>query len=164
MLAVFLFLLTLTSRICVAYYLANDDPGDGVIYSRLAKNLLEQNVYSLDKEAPFSPTLVRLPGYPLFIAAVYSIFGHENNTAVRIVQAVFDTATCLIVALIAGLWTEDEERKRKNTFWTFLLAALCPFVVIYSATLLTETLTTFLMAAMTLTATLAFRTDRKSVV
>ena len=157
-LAISLVLLTLTARICVAYFLASDEPGDGVIYSHLAKNILEQNVYSLDEQAPFTPTLVRLPGYPLFIAAVYSVFGHDNNTAVRIVQAIFDTASCVIVALLALLWSEEEKRKRKNALWAFGLAALCPFIVIYSATLLTETLTTFLMAAMTLTATLALKT------
>ena len=152
-----LVLLTLTARICVAYFLASDAPGDGVVYSRIAKNILEQNVYSVDAQAPFTPTLIRLPGYPLFLAAVYSVFGHDNNTAVRIVQAVFDTGTCVIVALLGLLWTEDEEKKRKNALWTFGLAALCPFIAIFAATLLTETLTTFLMAAMTLTATLAFK-------
>jgi hypothetical protein len=45
-----LFLFTLTSRVCIAYYLANDDPGDSVVYSRLAKNMLEQGVFSLDTE------------------------------------------------------------------------------------------------------------------
>lgn len=156
-LAISLFLLTLTSRICLAYFYPVDGPGDGVIYTQIAKNILEQNVYSLEAEAPFTPTLVRLPGYPLFIAGVYSIFGHDNNTTVRIVQAVFDTLTCVIVALLAFLWTEDEERKWKNALWTFLLAAVCPFIAIYAATLLTETLATFLMAAMTLTATLALK-------
>src|SRR5258706_10338277 len=111
-LAISLLLLTLASRICLAYFYPVDGPGDGVVYTQLAKNILEQKVYSLESEAPFTPTLVRLPGYPLFIAAVYSIFGHDNNTAVRIVQAVFDTATCLIIGLLAFLWTEDEERKR----------------------------------------------------
>ncbi len=154
---IILVLLTLTSRVCVAYFLANDDPGDGVVYARLARNLLEQGVYSTDAEAPFTPTLIRLPGYPLFLAGVYSIFGQENNTAVRIVQAVFDTGTCVIIGLIAFLWTGDEERKRKKGLLAFLLAALCPFIVIYTATILTETLTTFLMAAMTLTATLGLK-------
>lgn len=157
MLAISLFLLTLTSRICLAYYYPVDGPGDGVVYTQIAKNILEQGVYSLESEAPFTPTLVRLPGYPLFIAGVYSIFGHDNNTAVRVVQAVFDTATCVIVALLAFMWTEDADRKRKNAFMAFLLAALCPFIAIYAATLLTETLATFLMAAMTLTATRALK-------
>ncbi|MEP6900722.1 MAG: glycosyltransferase family 39 protein [Actinomycetota bacterium] len=154
-----LILLTLASRICIAYFLATDEPGDGKIYSGLALNLLEHDVFSLAAEPPFDPTLIRLPGYPLFIAAVYSIFGHGNDTAVRLVQAVIDTATCIIAALIAWLWTEDEERKRRNAIWTFVLISLCPFIVIYAATLLTETLTTFLMALMTLTATLALKSQ-----
>ncbi len=156
-LAVVLVLLTLVSRLCVAYFLATDEPGDGAVYSQIAKNLLDRKVYSIETEAPFSPTLIRLPGQPLLIAAVFGVFGRGNDTAVRIVEAFFDTATCVIAALLAFLWTEDEERRRKNAFWTFILVSLCPFVVIYAATLLTETLTTFLMAAMTLTATLAFK-------
>src|SRR5436309_2675022 len=91
-LAVALVLLTLTSRICVAYFLATDAPGDSLVYSRMAKNLLEQDVFSADEQAPFTPTFIRMPGYPLFVAGVYYLFGHDNNTAVRIVQAVFDTA------------------------------------------------------------------------
>ena len=154
---IFLVLLTLTSRVCVAYFLASDAAGDGVVYARMARNMLEQGVYSTETDAPFSPTLIRLPGYPLFLAGVYSIFGHENNTAVRIIQAVFDTGTCAIIALITFLWTEDDEDRRKHALWAFLLAALCPFIVIYTATILTETLTTFLMVSMTLTATLGFK-------
>ena len=152
-----LVLLALTSRVCVAYFLASDAAGDGLVYAQAARNILEQGVYSTDTEAPFAPTLIRVPGYPLFLAAVYSIFGHENNMAVRIVQAVFDTGTCVLIALLAFLWTEDEERKRKNALLAFILVVLCPFIVIYAAMILTETLTTFLMTAMTLTATLGFK-------
>ncbi len=152
-----LILLTLVSRICVAYFLATDEPGDGRIYTQLAVNLLEQKAFSIESQPPFDPTLIRLPGYPLFIAAVYSIFGHGNDLAVRIVQAFFDTATCIICAFIAQQFAEDEKRRSKNAVWAFILAALCPFTVIYVATLLTETLTVFLMAAMTLTATFAFK-------
>lgn len=154
-------LLILTSRLLVAYYLANDDPGDGVVYARLASNLLQHDVYSLDTAAPFSPTLVRLPGYPLFLAGVYSMFGVENNTAVRCVQAVVDTGTCVIAALIAALWLPAGRRRFHGVLWTLIFAGLCPFVVIYAATILTETLTAFLMAAMTLAATLAFRSDTR---
>ncbi len=155
--ALILISLTLVSRICAAYFLATDEPGDGRVYTLLAKNLIEQNIFSLSTAPPFAPTLVRLPGYPLFIAAIYSIFGVGNDLAVRITQGVFDTATCVIVAYLAWLWTGDEERRRRNAFWTFLLISVCPFILIYAATLLTETLTTFLMAAMTLTATFAFQ-------
>ena len=152
-----LILLTLVSRICIAYFLATDAPGDGAIYSQIAKNILEQNVYSLKPEAPFEPTLIRLPGQPLFIAAVYTLFGHGSDTAVRLVQALVDTATCVFAALIAFLWTKDDGRRRRNALWTFILISLCPFMVIYTATLLTETSAAFLMTATTLTATFAFR-------
>lgn len=149
--------LALASRVWVAHCLANDGPGDGVVYAQLARNLLEQGVFSTDPEPPFKPTLIRLPGYPLFIAAVYSVFGHDNNSAVRIVQGVFDTGTCVIIGWLAWLWTEDERRKKRNTYYAFVLATLCPFVVIYTATLLPETLTTFLMVSITLTTTLALQ-------
>jgi predicted acyltransferase len=156
-----LVLLTLASRISISYYLGNDAPGDGVIYSQLGKNLLEQGVFSLDTQAPFSPTLVRLPGYPLFLAGDYAIFG-VDNTPVRILQAVIDTGTCVLIALLTWLWTEDDDRKRRNALFAFGLVSLCPFIAIYAAMVLTETLTTFLMAAMALTATLALKADSQT--
>lgn len=147
----------LAAHIWVAFYLANDAPGDGKSYQQLAVNLLEQHVFSNEPQPPYTPTLIRLPGYPLFLSAVYALFGHGNNLAVRVVQAVIYTATCGIIALLAWNWGSDE-RRRKPAAWTaFILAALCPFTLIYTATILTETFTTFLMAAMTLSATYAFK-------
>lgn len=154
-------LLTLTSRIIVAVYLASDEPGDGLVYAQIARNILEQKTYSTDSASPFSPTLIRMPGYPLFLAGIYSLAGHENNTAVRITQALFDTATCILAAMLAFFWTADDERRHRNAFWAFVLAAICPFVVIYTGTILTETLTTFLMTAMALSATLTFNAVKK---
>jgi 4-amino-4-deoxy-L-arabinose transferase-like glycosyltransferase len=133
----------LGARIAVAYFLATDEPGDAVVYARLAINLLEHGTFSLSTEPPFDPTFIRLPGFPIFIAAVYAIFGHGNDLAVRIAEAFIDTATCVIAAALAYLWTAEEVNRRRNAMWTFALAAICPFVVIYAATLLTETLTTF---------------------
>jgi predicted acyltransferase len=156
-----LVLLTLTSRVCVAYFLARDEAGDGVVYAKLATNLLDQGVFSSDEEAPFSPTFFRMPGYPIFIAGVYAVFGEGNNTAVRIVQAVLDTGTCALAAMIAFAWASGR-RMRRAAFWTFVLASVCPIIVIYAATILSETLTTFLMAAMTLTATLALKSKRSA--
>jgi predicted acyltransferase len=153
-------LLTLTSRVCIAYLLATDEPGDGVVYARLATNLLEHGVFSADEEAPFSPTFIRMPGYPIFIAGAYQVLGEGNNTAVRVVQAVVDTGTCILAAMLAFAWTSGR-RRRRAAFWAYVLASICPFIVIYAAAVLTETLTTFLMAAMTLTATLALKSQRR---
>src|SRR6185436_13899359 len=147
-------------RVTVARLLANDSPDDGKVYSQIARNLLEQHVYSHELEPPYVPSLIRLPGYPLFVAGVYAAFGHGDNTGVRIVQALLDTATCALIALIALLWEPEEKFKRRSSIAALALAALCPFTTIYVATILTETPTTFLAVAMCLTATLALKATR----
>jgi dolichyl-phosphate-mannose-protein mannosyltransferase len=149
-------------RVAVARLLPNDEPDDGKTYAQLARNLLEQHVYSHATEPPYEPSLIRLPGYPLFIAGIYSIFGHGDNTAVRITQALIDTATCALVALVAFFWEPDEKFRRRTSIAALALAAVCPFTTIYVATILTETPTIFLAVAMCLTATLAFRATRQS--
>src|SRR5262249_48933329 len=124
---------------------------------QMARNVLEQHVYSHDPEPPFNPSLIRLPGYPLFLASIYSVFGHQNNGAVRIVQALIDTGTCALIALLAFYWQPDERRKRVTALGALALAALCPFTTIYTATILTEVLTNFLLVALLLAATFALR-------
>ena len=147
----------LTFRIAVAHWLPNDAPDDGRVYAQMARNLLEQHVYSHDAQAPYSPSLIRLPGYPLFLAGIYSVFGHTNNGAVRVVQALIDTGTCALVALLAFYWQPDEEKKRTTAIAALALAVVCPFTTIYTATILTEVLTNFLMVAMFVAVTIAFR-------
>ncbi|MDQ2975831.1 MAG: glycosyltransferase family 39 protein [Acidobacteriota bacterium] len=149
-------------RVAVARLLPNDTPDDGKIYAQIARNVLEQHVYSHATEPPYEPSLIRLPGYPLFVAGIYSIFGHGDNTAVRITQALIDTATCAMIALVAFFWEPQEKLKRRTSIAALALAAVCPFSTIYVATILTEIPTIFLAIAMCLTATLAFRAARQS--
>jgi uncharacterized membrane protein HdeD (DUF308 family) len=157
-----LLLLTAFSfRVAVARFLPNDTPDDGKLYAQIARNILEQHVYSIESEAPYPPTLIRLPGYPLFLSGVYSLFGHTDNAAVRIVQAIIDTATCALIGLVAFFWEPDEKRKRLTSICALALAAVCPFTTIYVATILTETITMFFVVAMCLTATLALRTKHQ---
>jgi len=151
-----LLLVAFAFRFAVARYLPNDTPDDGKIYAQMARNVLEQHVFSHAAEPPYDPSLIRLPGYPLFLAGVYSLFGHTNNGAVRITQAVIDTTACVLIALLAYYWEPDQERKRWAAVTALAFAAVCPFSAIYTATILTETPTIFLALAMCLTATLAF--------
>ena len=144
-------------RLALAQFLPNEDPVESQAYAQLATNLMVHRVYSPAIEAPYEPSLIRLPGYPLFLAGVYSIFGLENNGAVRIVQALVDTFACGLIALLAFLWEPDRKRKRRTAIGALVLAAFCPFTAIYVATILPETLTIFFSLAMCLTATLAFR-------
>ena len=156
----FLIVIALSFRLFIAIRLPNDEPDDGRVYSQIARNMLEQHVYSIESQAPYTPTLIRLPGYPLFVAAIYSLFGHGNNTAVRVVQAVLDTITCALIAWVVFEWS----RKRWAALIALALAAVCPFTAIYVSTILTEVPTNFLAVAMVLTTTFAFKaTTRKRV-
>ena len=144
-------------RLVIARFLSNDTPNDGKIYAQIARNVLEQHSYSHATEPSYDPSLIRLPGYPLFLSGIYSAFGHYNNTAVRIVQALLDTITCGLVALVTFLWEPDYKRKRHCSLAALALAAVCPFTAIYVGTILTETPTLFLTLATCVTATLAFK-------
>jgi 4-amino-4-deoxy-L-arabinose transferase-like glycosyltransferase len=153
-----LIVVALSFRVFIAIRLANDEPDDGRVYSQIARNVLEQHVYSHDAQPPYTPSIIRLPGYPLFLVGIYAVFGHGNNTAVRLVQAVLDTITCVLIAWVVFEWT----RKHRAAMLAFALAAVCPFTAIYVATILTEVPTNFLAVAMVLTATFAFKaTARK---
>ena len=156
---VFLVLLVVAAgfRVAIARWFPNDAPDDGRIYAQIARNVLEQHVYSHETAPPYDPSYIRLPGYPLFLAGVYSVFGHTNNGAVRIAQALIDTGTCALVALLAFYWQPDEKRKRVTAIAALALAAVCPFTTIYAVTILTEVPTNFFVVAMCLAATLAFR-------
>lgn len=156
-----LLIVALSFRVAVARFYANDAPDDGRVYAQIARNILEQHVYSHETKPPYVPSLIRLPGYPLFLAGVYSVFGHGDNTAVRTVQALVDTASCALISLIAYFWEPEEKRKRRTSIAALALAAVCPFTTIYVGTILTETLTIFFALAMCLTATLALRTTRQ---
>jgi len=152
-----LIILAAAFRVAVAHWLPNDAPDDGRVYAQIARNVLEQHVYSHEAQAPYDPSLIRLPGYPLFLAAIYSIFGHGDNGAVRVVQALIDTGACALVALLAFYWQPDERKKYQSALAALALAAICPFTTIYAATILTEVITSFLMIAMFVAVTLALR-------
>jgi 4-amino-4-deoxy-L-arabinose transferase-like glycosyltransferase len=154
-----LILIAAAFRLAVAHWLPNDTPDDGRVYAQIARNVLEQHIYSHESQAPYVPSLIRLPGYPLFLAGIYSIFGHANNGAVRVAQALLDTATCALIALLAFFWQPDESHRRTSALAALALAAVCPFTTIYAVTILTEVPTNFLAMATVLVATLAFRSQ-----
>jgi hypothetical protein len=152
--------LALAIRLTFALAMPSDEPDDGRMYSLFAHNIIANGVYSNDEEAPFNATYVRVPGYPLFLAAIYSVFGDGNNTAVRVVQALLDTCTCLLVALVALTWSPrawDTDRRQRAALAALALAAVCPFVAIYVTTILTETLACTLGMGVLLCASLALR-------
>jgi hypothetical protein len=115
--------------------------GDSLIYGDIAKNLLRHGVYGFTNgRAPHSigvaPTLIRLPGYPLFLAACFRLFGMEHYRAVLNVQIAADLTTCCLAAALAGRLFG-----RRAALAVLWLATLCPFTANYVAAPLTEPLT-----------------------
>jgi hypothetical protein len=120
--------------------------GDSLVYGQIAKNLLLHGRYALTLgSGEIHPTLIRLPGYPWFLAACFHLFGMENYAAAAWVQIVLDLVGCLLLADVARRIAPSAARcvAAQGTLW---LAALCPFTAVYAATPLTEAPTLFVIA------------------
>ncbi len=116
--------------------------GDTLIYGNIAKNWMQHGIYGFATSAKgIQPTLIRLPGYPIFLAACFRIFGVDHYIAVMYVQCALDLCTCLLIAALARRLFG--ERAAIIALW---LSALCPFTATYVAAPLTEILTLFTIA------------------
>ncbi len=115
--------------------------GDSLIYGDIARNWLDTGTFGLTHTDGVHPTLIRLPGYPAFLAACFVLFGREHYHAVLLAQIVIDVANCFVIADLARR-TVSERAAR----FAFLLAALCPFTANYTVAPLAETLSIFFVA------------------
>jgi 4-amino-4-deoxy-L-arabinose transferase-like glycosyltransferase len=111
--------------------------GDALMYGDLARNILAHHVYGISG-AVIQPTLIRLPGYPLFLAACFVVFGGVKYGAVVAVQMIVDLAGCGLLGLLA-----ERLAGRRAGLAAVWLAALCPFTANYSVVVLAETLSVF---------------------
>ena len=111
---------------------------DSRLYANVAENWMRLGIYGVTDSGHVVPTLSRLPGYPAFLAAIFSVFGIGNFRAVLLVQVLFDLCNCFLLADIARRIFSERAAKA-----AFLLAAVCPFLANYAAAALTETLEIF---------------------
>ena len=118
--------------------------GDTLLYGDIAKNWMQTGVYGFSKTdaGAVIPTLIRLPGYPIFLAACFKVFGPDCYFQVMLLQCLIDLMSCVLIADLARRLFGG--RAGMLTLW---LAALCPFTANYVAAPLTETLTLFCIAA-----------------
>lgn len=108
---------------------------DSRVYADFATNLMQHGIYGRTVNDQIVPADSRLPEYPLFLAAIFAVFGTGNFRAVLLVQIVLDLITCLIIADLARRTVSDRASRI-----AFALSALCPFLANYAAAALTETL------------------------
>jgi hypothetical protein len=117
--------------------------GDALIYGGIAKNLLLHGQYALEgASGTIYPTLIRLPGYPLFLALCFRIFGMENYISAAWAQIGLELLGCFLLADFASRIVPVQYRSR-TALATVWLAALCPFTAIYAAQPLSEALSLF---------------------
>jgi hypothetical protein len=110
--------------------------GDALIYGNIAKAILQGQYALIDHSGVLHSTLIRLPGYPLFLAACFRLFGIENYDAVAYLQIPLELGACLLLAdFVRRISTT---RAGLNTLW---LSAMCPFTAVYTSAPLTESLT-----------------------
>jgi 4-amino-4-deoxy-L-arabinose transferase-like glycosyltransferase len=102
---------------------------DQTLYIKLAQQFPDSGFLSLTSE--------RMPGYPLFIVSIYSIFG-EVIWSVILIQILLDSISCVVIALMAkslfgkGFWIAG------------VLSVVNLNMMILSASVLTDTLFLFL--------------------
>ncbi len=120
--------------------------GDSRLYGGMAKNLLLHGSYALtDGGGTLHPTLIRLPGYPLYLAACFQLFDMENYYWAACVQIALELVGCVLLALFVHRIVPPASKASaaQATLW---LAILCPFTAVYAVEPLTESLTLFCIA------------------
>jgi len=121
------------------YLVGMDNPGfalfpDGEEYDALARSLAAGTGFEVDH----APNTFRPPGYPFFLAAIYAL-GGLSYPAVKIVQSAIGALTCVIILLIG-----ERLFSRRVGVIAASIAAVYPFLVVYTGFLLSETVFVFL--------------------
>jgi 4-amino-4-deoxy-L-arabinose transferase-like glycosyltransferase len=120
------------------------DSGDTQLYEQLARNWLNHGVYGFYISGQLVPVDMRAPGYPAFLAVIYGLLGH-SPLAVMLTQGLVDTASCFLIAVLAG-WVAPDNLRRRVGLAALWLATLCPLTANYTAAVLSEVLAVFLTA------------------
>ncbi len=124
--------------------------GDSYLYQDIAQNWLHAHVYGLSTDTDPRPTLIRLPGYPVILAACAWAFDRfldadpgtlRSFLPVLWLQVIADLATCWVAARIA-----QHMFGRRAQVAALALGCLCPFSANYTAVPLTETFTLLCLA------------------
>jgi 4-amino-4-deoxy-L-arabinose transferase-like glycosyltransferase len=139
--SVAIFALALTVRVTYNLTVARSyiPVSDAAVYDALAQHLIQWHCLCL--HAPTHPITVRPPLYPLFLAGVYLLTGHDPLHA-RLALSVVGAVTCVFSSLIArdlfGRWP---------ALAAGLIAATYPQLFIYDAWLYSESFAICLLAA-----------------
>ena len=129
---------------------------DTKYYQLSALALLQTGSFSISPENPDEPQTFRIPGYPIFLVAVYAIFG-SSKPAVIFIQIMLSLGTISLI-----YFTADKLYGSNVALITTLLLALDHLSLSYSMLMIPETLFTLLIAFVLFTAVNYFTSDNKA--
>lgn len=123
--------------------------GDSGLYLDIAQSWIDSHTYGLSTNTVPRPTLIRLPGYPMVLAAIQLIDPASARTPdgsgvfaiVHWLQVAADLITCALLSNLA--WRNFG---RRAGLVALALTTLCPFLANYTAVPLTECFVVFLTA------------------
>jgi len=114
---------------------------DGIGYDRFAVQIAKGEGYHTE----FGPTASKPPLYPFFMAGVYLLFGSGNWAALRLLQALLDSFSCVLLYFLA-----KSLRGRSVGLLSAIAAIFYPLSIYMSAQIYPETLFLFLLNGMLL--------------
>ena len=129
---------------------------DARTYYVLSQNLISGIGYRYTPDG--EPTAKRTPGYPIFIAMIFKVFGRNFN-AVRVAQAILDVITTAMVFALTNMLFGN----KRASLLASAVYAIYPPGILMTTYILTETLYTFLLVASVVALVLALMGKMKSM-
>jgi hypothetical protein len=117
----------------------DDDTWD---YLELGRNLLHHWVYGLGSGDDLSPSLFRLPAYPIVLAIFHQLFGNVPHGGWFVALYLFQSVVDVIGGLLLALFAYRLISPRAGEI-ALALAMLCPFTAAEAGTAMTECLSIF---------------------
>jgi len=129
--------------------------GDSNLYAEIAQNWVQAHTYGFSTDTDYiRPTLIRLPGYPIFLVLCRALFSHwagpDSFVPALLLQVLLDLVSCFLVACTVRNLLQnrtDERTARRGFLLALALGCLCPFTANYTATPLAEPLVLFTISA-----------------
>lgn len=112
--------------------------GDSSSYFDLSENLRQNGVFSLSTAPPFIPESFRLPGYPFFLY-IFTFIPGTYITAM-VVQMILSAASCVLLFFLGKKFLSE-----KVGFVGAILFSLEPTSILFSTTIMSDTLFVFLL-------------------
>lgn len=140
---VFIFLVALGVRLIALRFVQWPVVTDLYWNDQTALNLLHGHGFSASITSPYVPGIFRTPGFPVFLSAVYALFGHSYKAAL-IAQCTLDAVTAVLTADIAARLFGRKVGVISGWCYTFYVYSAALASMLHQDVVLTFTIALFL--------------------